>query len=187
MPTKLELTATLRSVFLEYGYDGASLSRLAAAANLSKASLYHHFPGGKGEIANLLIRDAVQALQTQVFGALTNPVSGKSQDKRAQAAKDSLAEVITQFEDYAQPGQCVLALIAQENPPELDRLALAELFRTWRAGLAQRYEEIGLKPKAAGRAATELMNQLWGALLMARCMDEPKLIRQTTKRLRNTL
>ena len=38
-----ELEDRLARVFLDYGYEGASLSRLAAASGLGKASLYHHW------------------------------------------------------------------------------------------------------------------------------------------------
>ncbi|MFT7651655.1 MAG: TetR/AcrR family transcriptional repressor of lmrAB and yxaGH operons, partial [Candidatus Azotimanducaceae bacterium] len=44
---KTQLTEDLRQVFITRGYDGATLAHLSASTGLSKASLYHHFPGGK--------------------------------------------------------------------------------------------------------------------------------------------
>lgn len=41
----------LFQLFRESGYDGVSLAQIAVATGLGKASLYHHFPGGKVEMA----------------------------------------------------------------------------------------------------------------------------------------
>ena len=41
---------TLFQLFRQHGYDGVSLAKIAAATELGKASLYHHFPGGKAEM-----------------------------------------------------------------------------------------------------------------------------------------
>ena len=37
-------------LFRRCGYDGVSLAQIAKATGLGKASLYHHFPGGKVEM-----------------------------------------------------------------------------------------------------------------------------------------
>ena len=37
-------------LFRHHGYDGVSLAKIAEATGLGKASLYHHFPGGKTEM-----------------------------------------------------------------------------------------------------------------------------------------
>jgi AcrR family transcriptional regulator len=44
---KERLVAALSDTFRTHGYGGASVAVLLRAAGLSKASLYHHFPGGK--------------------------------------------------------------------------------------------------------------------------------------------
>ena len=43
----------LLATFRDQGYDGASLAELSAATGLGKSSLYHHFPGGKVDMAAL--------------------------------------------------------------------------------------------------------------------------------------
>jgi len=50
-----EVVERLVGVFQRCGYDGASLSELSAATGLGRSSLYHHFPGGKEEMARAVI------------------------------------------------------------------------------------------------------------------------------------
>ena len=52
---RIELLNALSDVFRKRGYEGATLAELAAAANLGRASLYHHFPGGKAEMARQVL------------------------------------------------------------------------------------------------------------------------------------
>lgn len=49
-------------VFVAYGYVGASMSKIAQAADVSKAVLYDCFPGGKRE----LYRACIDAAETRV-------------------------------------------------------------------------------------------------------------------------
>jgi AcrR family transcriptional regulator len=70
---KLELIAILDDVFRRRGYEGATLSELSRACSLGKASLYHHFPGGKDEMANVLLRRAIRELNDSAFRQLDRP------------------------------------------------------------------------------------------------------------------
>ena len=48
---KPTLIRSLLNIFREYGYEGASLSKISERTGLGKASLYHHFPNGKQQMA----------------------------------------------------------------------------------------------------------------------------------------
>ena len=52
--THSEVIGNLMHVFRTVGYDGASLSELASPTGLKKASLYHRFPNGKKEMAEVV-------------------------------------------------------------------------------------------------------------------------------------
>ncbi len=177
--TKTQILENVRPVFIRYGFTGASVARLAQASSQGKASLYHHFPGGKNEIAGVLLRQAVDELQSRVFAA-----TQKKGD-----AKQRLHAVVDRFVVYTGDGadHCLLALFAQEQAPMVDQAAVAALTQGWRGQLAECFEEAGAKPKAANRAASAMLNQLYGALLIARMSDEPKLLLQAAKRLKNDL
>ena len=49
--TENQLLERLTRVFQDHGYQGASLSLIAEATGLGRASLYHRFPGGKTDMA----------------------------------------------------------------------------------------------------------------------------------------
>ncbi|GHH84564.1 gamma-butyrolactone-binding protein [Streptomyces sulfonofaciens] len=51
--------------FAGYGYAGASVDRIARRADRSTGSLYHHYPGGKKELAELIVRGQPGAVQVQ--------------------------------------------------------------------------------------------------------------------------
>ncbi len=70
---KLQLISILDDVFRRRGYEGATLAELSRACGLGKASLYHHFPGGKDEMANLLLRRAVAELNDLAYRQLDRP------------------------------------------------------------------------------------------------------------------
>lgn len=176
---KKALNRALRSVFLHSGYAGASVARLAAATDLGKASLYHHYPGGKDEMAGTLLREAVASLQQQVFAPLA----------QSQPADQALSAAIDGFVDYVQggDGNCLVAQFAQEHAPVVEQATLAAQYQDWHSQLAARYEELGHKPKPALRAARRLLAELYGALLMANLLGEPKELRRAAKRLKADL
>jgi TetR/AcrR family transcriptional repressor of lmrAB and yxaGH operons len=41
----------LLELFRKFGYDGVTIARISEATGLGKASLYHHFPQGKEQMA----------------------------------------------------------------------------------------------------------------------------------------
>src|SRR4029453_1864404 len=76
-PVKLELISILDDVFLRRGFEGPTLSVLSRACGLGKASLYHHFPGGKDEMADVLLQRAVAQLDELAYRHLDRPGPGK--------------------------------------------------------------------------------------------------------------
>src|SRR5262249_50672268 len=65
-----EVVARLLEVFRRDGYDGASLTELSKRAGLGKSSLYHHFPGGKVDMALAVLEVAGGWIEAHVAGAV---------------------------------------------------------------------------------------------------------------------
>jgi AcrR family transcriptional regulator len=177
--TRESLEDQLVTVFKKRGYEGATLNQLADATGLSKASLYHHFPGGKAEMAAVLLRQAVARLQKSAFSRL-----GKSA-----APEVRLQQFVDGFSDYTDHGdsQCLVAILAQGSAREVHGESIARQFRDWTASLRSVFEETGAKPRRAERAAADLLGSLYGALLTAALLDDPKHFRRAIKRIRKAL
>jgi AcrR family transcriptional regulator len=176
---RVQLNDALRGVFLDAGYAGASLTRLAAATELGKASLYHYYPGGKAEMAQTLVREAIYQLQLEVFSPLS----------RGGPPEDQLLACIDGFSRYVAGGQqnCIISLFTAEQAPVVDGRQIAAQFDDWCRQLAEPYVALGQKPKAALRSARQLLAGLYGALALSQLLGDPKEYRRGAKRLKNQL
>jgi len=164
----------LGQVFRERGYEGATLTQLAAATGLGKASLYHHFPGGKAEMADVLVRNAIADAQRLAFARLEGP----------EAAAERLARFIAGYAEYLEHsgGVCLLGVLAIGSARRTHGDAIASQFRDWKAALARVFEEAGAKPKRAQRNAADLLDVLYGAQMAAALLDDPGHLHRAFKR-----
>jgi TetR/AcrR family transcriptional regulator, lmrAB and yxaGH operons repressor len=173
--TRASLIDQIGQVFRTRGYEGATLTQLSAATGLSKASLYHHFPGGKAEMADVLLRDAVSEAQRRAFAHLEG--SGSPRER--------LERFIAGYGDYLQysGGQCLLAVLTLGSGSSDHAQRISEQLDDWQEALARVFESRGQKRKRAVRSAAELLTQLYGAQTMSKLLGDPKYLRQTLKRL----
>ena len=174
-PTKASLIEALKSVFIAKGFHGATLAELAKATGLSKASLYHHFPRGKNEMAATLIRHAIADCHERAYGKLD---AGGTPKQRIAGFLDGLLV-------YADGGRrhCLLVILSQEALPEpaLNTL-IHDQFADWEHRLALAYEDLGFKPKKSARLANAQISHLYGALLLAKLHNAPEIFAKTIKR-----
>lgn len=75
--SKNDIADALAVFFGEYGYEGTSLAMLASASGLSKASLYHHFPRGKQDMAAYVLGRAGVRLQKLILAPLQAKGAGR--------------------------------------------------------------------------------------------------------------
>ena len=169
----------LTRVFLDHGYDGASIAVLAASAGLSKASLYHHFPGGKQEMAAVLIAHAIQAAEQQAFNVLRTPSPAAA---RLEAFLDG-------FLRYTEHGKqpCLLVVLGQSSPSPIRDVIKAQI-NAWQVALESSLIGLrGIKPKRATRLAEEMLCGLYGASLLGQLLDDETCMERSVKRLRKLI
>lgn len=70
--TRDEILVAAAQIFREKGFEAASMADIAAAVNLQKASLYHHFES-KQEILLALLNNALDLLIGRMEGVLALP------------------------------------------------------------------------------------------------------------------
>ena len=56
--SRADVVTQLVDLFFRHGYNGTTLSLISSGTGLGRASLYHHFPGGKEEMARAVLEQA---------------------------------------------------------------------------------------------------------------------------------
>ena len=135
VPTRDRILFATAELFRRQGYNGTGLKQVVADAGAPFGSLYHHFPGGKAELGDEVIRKAGAFFQTMVT-AIYDSVDGTAEDAirvSFQSAGETLEA--TNYEDA-----CPIATVALEVASTDDRLrqATADVFEEWVTALTER-------------------------------------------------
>ena len=173
-----ELLDGLVSVFQSFGYEGASMSRIAEATGLGRASLYHRFPGGKEEMALAALKRADTIFGGYVLSPLT-----QSGDPVARVRR--MAERMTDFYDTGRKS-CLLDTLSMGDEEALQR-PIKNSFATLQKVLAGVAQEAGATPAVAKERAEKALVGLQGALVMARASGDTKPFRRVMKNLPDQL
>jgi TetR/AcrR family transcriptional repressor of lmrAB and yxaGH operons len=80
------------SSFASLGYDGVTIARISEATGLGKASLYHHFPQGKEQMAREVLSFVDQAVNDYFVAPLRAAGSPKQR-------LTNMAKVVEEFYD----------------------------------------------------------------------------------------
>lgn len=177
--TRNEVLEALLPVFRERGVEGATISEIAKATGLGKATLYHHFPAGKDEMLEAVVQRVLQGLDDTVFA----PLLGTDTPKRR------LLAVVRGLAEYAADGQrnCLLAMLGLGTARARIAALVAPRMARWTAGLERLYGGAGLSDKRAGRAARDLMIRFQGAIVMSRLLGDSDSFQYTIRRLAREL
>ncbi|MEM8604756.1 MAG: TetR/AcrR family transcriptional regulator [Cyanobacteria bacterium P01_H01_bin.121] len=154
----------LVQVFRTYGYEGATLSRIAEATTLGRASLYHHFPGGKKEMA-----EAVSAyVNTQLEATILQPLRSQGEPS------DRLQAMIAAFSEFYDHGRnaCLLPIFSMTYSDDLFQGQVQQAFQHWIGSVQAVLQEAGFTPIEAEQRAQEAVVQIQGALVVARGLQQ---------------
>ena len=158
--SKEQVIPKLIPVFRHYGYEGATISRLSEATGLKKASLYHHFQGGKEQMAAAVLEYVGHWLNENVFAPLH---SNKPPRERLKAMIQGIDEF---YQSCQEP--CFLAVMSIGEADNMFHQHLEEALKKWLDTLAEVVEEIGVEPEQARQRAEDAMILIQGALVLVR-------------------
>jgi AcrR family transcriptional regulator len=134
IPTRDRILFATAELFRRQGYNGTGLKQVVVEAGAPFGSLYHHFPGGKAELGDEVIRKAgafFQALVTAVYDEEADP------EEAVRAVFKGAGKTLeaTNYEDA-----CPIATVALEVAGTDDRLrqATADVFEQWTAAITER-------------------------------------------------
>ena len=107
----------------------------------------------------------------------------------ARPAPDCLSAFIDGFRDYVDDGNrpCLIAVLAESSGGKLHGSTISAQFDSWSGRLAGTFEAAGLKPRAAERAAADLLAGLYGHLRLAQLRGTPSAFKKQAKRLKKAL
>ena len=160
------LLAGARRLLAEKGYAGMELRDVAARGQAPRGSIYHHFPGGKRQLAV----EAAQAEGAEIRVAIERSL-----------AERGLGETLTMFgemfrrrvKDRPERLGCPVAAAAIARPEDPALAAAAtEAFRSWEAPIAAALEAEGVAATDAASFAGLVVSTIEGALIRARAAGD---------------
>ena len=176
MTTKDLLMPKLLAVFRQYGYEGASLSRIAEATGLGKASLYHHFPQGKAQ----MVQEVMLFMQAWRQRYILEPLTASEAPPliRLQGMVHALIEAYDEGRALCMLSILTISESRQEFLPQVQPVFIS-LIQAIAAVLMQ----AGLPPELAQERAEDAVIDIQGALILSHGLQS----NQPFLRIMNTL
>ncbi|HIJ63593.1 MAG TPA: TetR/AcrR family transcriptional regulator [Rhodospirillaceae bacterium] len=164
MLSREEILDHLADTFRRYGYEGATMTRIAKATGLGKASLYHYFPQGKAQMAAAVIGSVTEWFDANIFKSLESVHPPRSR----------IVGMLDMLSGYYQAGNlaCLPGLLALTAEREMFAQPIAQFFSRWVASLAQTLTDSGLARDIAQRRANDAVERIQGALILGRASGD---------------
>ncbi len=164
--TRDRIVQSSAELFRRQGFTGTGVKQIVAAASAPFGSIYHHFPGGKEQLGEEVIR-----YSGAIYGSLIDLFFAPGADPVAatQAFFEGAAQTLRET-DYADA--CPIATVALEvsSTSEPMREACADVFESWIAAAAGRLAEGGVGNDQARTLAIAMIASLEGAFVLARAL-----------------
>lgn len=164
-------------LFRERGVLGTSFTDVLDHSGAPRGSIYHHFPGGKAQLAEEATRWAGEFILAATVAALdeSDPVGAIDAFRRWWT--DILRE-----SDYE--AGCVIVAATLEGAREHTvRDAAAAAFANWERVLAQALRKHGVPAKRARSVATLLVAAIEGAVVISRAEHTTKPLERVSREL----
>ncbi|MBD1874274.1 TetR/AcrR family transcriptional regulator [Nodosilinea sp. FACHB-131] len=165
----------LLDLFRQYGYDGVSLSKISQATGLGKASLYHHFPGGKDDMVTTVLDTLDQWLQATALDALES-------EGDALARLTRMGDRICEAYSHGQK-PCILASLMLGSAKADFQPQVQGMLQRWLGAIAAVLTQAGMAESLAQERSEEALIAIQGALIMARAMNDAAIFKRTMQRL----
>jgi AcrR family transcriptional regulator len=162
--TRERIMDTTAELFQRYGYTGTGLKQIVAAANAPFGSIYHHFPDGKAQLGEEVIRRSGE-MYRELFEAIfeASPDVVRATSNFFLGAAETLRQT-----DYADacPIETVALEVASTNEPL--RKATADVFESWIDAGTTRLSAAGVPQAEARRLTIVFLAALEGAFVLCR-------------------
>ena len=159
------------------GVAGMSFTEVLRASGAARGAIYHHFPGGKGQlVAEAATRNGQDVRANLAALPTDDPVT---------VVESFLALIRPVVECSATGSGCAVAAVTVASGEAGDNLALRDVaataFASWTDALADRLTASGLSPDEAADLATTLLALLEGAQVLCRAAGSAAPFDQMTR------
>jgi TetR/AcrR family transcriptional repressor of lmrAB and yxaGH operons len=151
-----------RQLLAEKGYAGMELRDVAERGKAPRGSIYHHFPGGKVQLA----REAAELEGTTIRDTIERSLEERGLKETLALFGDVFRRRVV---DYPERIGCPVAAVALARPedPGLATAATAA-FQSWERPISAALRDEGVSAKDAETFAGLVVSTVEGALLRAR-------------------
>jgi AcrR family transcriptional regulator len=146
-------------LFGERGFAGAGLRDVVAHSSAPRGSIYHHFPGGKAQLAQEAV-DLASDAAAEPLEATPDPIAA------LHACLDGWRRRL-ESSDF-QAGSTIAAVATTPADVSGTREAAAAAYARWTETFANVLRDSGVRRKKAARLATLASASIEGALVLCR-------------------
>jgi AcrR family transcriptional regulator len=168
-------------LFRERGVRGTSFSDVLEHSGAPRGSVYHHFSGGKRELAEEATRWAGELIVAGAVAALErdDPVHAVEVICRRWIA-------IVRASDFRAGCTIVAATLEGDREPAV-RDAAGEAFSSWEREISRAFRRHGVPAARARSIATLLIASIEGGIVLARAQRSTRPLERVAEELRSTV
>jgi AcrR family transcriptional regulator len=173
------LIERLVDLVYDVGFDGATLSVISEATGLGRASLYHHFPGGKEQMAAEVLAHSDRWGARHIGALLAGPLP-------ADAKLRGLFRVLDEV--HTRPHQLTLMNVFTFGSARgVFGRQVGERARAGLEVLAALLRDCGVPEPLAQSRALDAYIRIEGAMVLARTLDDLEVFRRVVRMLPDEL
>lgn len=168
-------------LFREHGYSGTGFRDVIEHSGAPRGSIYHHFPGGKEQLAAETVEWAAAVIERRIDRATRNgdPIVALG------ILVDAWREVLEDSNFRA--GCPIVAVAAEADTGSTATVAAAAAFARWQELIARTLLHAGVGRTDARRLATLVVAAIEGAILLCRARRDIRPLRDVHRALEATL
>nr|WP_090341919.1 TetR/AcrR family transcriptional regulator [Mycolicibacterium malmesburyense] len=168
-------------LFRENGYSGTGFRDVVAHSGAPRGSIYHHFPGGKEQLAAETVTWAADVIERRIRRATQGGDPVAALDMFVTSWREILED-----NDF-RAGCPVAAVAAEADAGSAATAAASEAFTRWQDAITRSLLDAGVGRSNARRLATLVVAGVEGAILLCRARRDIRPLRDVHRALEETL
>jgi AcrR family transcriptional regulator len=163
LSTKERMIRATAEAMRRHGVTATSFTEVLEQSGAARGAIYHHFPGGKAELAQAAVRWTGDSVATALGTIRATP-------GHPEGVVDAFLELVRPvvLESASGAGCAVAAACTESEAGSGLQLASRDALRSWRERLADQLVHAGAAPGEASRLASLLLTTLEGAHVLCR-------------------